>query len=160
MRLISRSVLLAAAAALAACAGNSPPIHTSAGDTPASIVVSQDVAGDVLNTLEAAQNAAVARHDATPVCSALVTTACDASDAHAARSRRLHVTAAGLRAGWDGLTTWKRVGGATPPAGVFCELARDAPILLGDAAALGVQAQKADLVLKFAASILAAGCAS
>ena len=75
-------------------------VQTESGATvAASTVHAQDLVGDALYALQGAHNATVTAHDARA--------GQEPADVHATRRATLLASAAGLRAGWDGLSAWK-----------------------------------------------------
>lgn len=75
-------------------------VQTESGATvAASTVHAQDLVGNGIKALQDAHNASVDAHDAK--------VGLEPADVHAARRAKLLANAAGLRAGWDGLSAWK-----------------------------------------------------
>lgn len=103
---------------------------TTGAVVPAATVSAQDIVGDALYALQTVHNGTVQAHDAKA--------GTEPADVHAKRREALKASAAGLRAGWDGLSAWKL---GTDGAGMVAVVSkvRDAlPEMLNAAVSLGV----------------------
>ena len=131
--LLSRAALaLFLVAALTGCP--SGYVQTESGATvAASTVHAQDLVGDALRALQDVHNAAVTAHDARA--------GQEPADVHAKRRAALQASAAGLRAGWDGLAAWKLGTEGADMAAVVGKVRSALPELLRAAVSLGVVSQ-------------------
>ncbi len=119
--------LLGVAALVFAFGCASGTIDTSAGPRPAATVQAQDAIADFLKIADDTYKAAVAKHDATPVCSATVPQPCDVPELHAKHRTQLLTAARVLRASWGGEIAWKQTGDPTSARLAFCELVKELP---------------------------------
>jgi len=118
-------------------------VQTESGATvAASTVHAQDLVGDALRALQDVHNAAVTAHDARA--------GQEPADVHAKRRAALQASAAGLRAGWDGLAAWKLGTEGADMAAVVGKVRSALPELLRAAVSLGVVSQSyADAINAF-----------
>lgn len=131
---------------LASCATGY--VTTSTGAiVPAATVQAQDITGDALSILQDVHNAAVAAHDAKMATHLAAIEAGNpdaiAGDAefrktHAKRRAALLASASGLRAAWDGLSSWKLGSEGAGMAAVVGKVRDALPEMLDAAVALGV----------------------
>lgn len=141
-------LLLAIAACLSACSGT---IQTTQGPRPATEVVAQDTAADVLSWLKAGYVIAVRVHDER------VST--DTVEVHAAHGRVLRTFLPGLKGAGNALEGWKAGTSGAPTAQVLCPLGRSLPQFLELAGALGaLPPDKVQRILAFARPILEVPC--
>jgi hypothetical protein len=109
-------------------------VQTESGATvAASTVYAQDIVGDALKTLQDVHNGAVTAHDAKA--------GQEPADVHAKRRAALQASAAGLRAGWDGLAAWKGGTEGADMAFVVGKVRSALPEMLKAAVSLGVVSQ-------------------
>lgn len=118
-------------------------VQTESGATvAASTVHAQDLVGDALYALQDVHNAAVTAHDAK--------VGLEPDDVHAKRRAALQASAAGLRAGWDGLSAWKGGTEGADMTFVVGKVRSALPELLRAAVSLGVVSQSyADAINAF-----------
>lgn len=118
-------------------------VQTESGATvAASTVHAQDLVGDALQALQDVHNAAVTAHD--------TKVGLEPDDVHAKRRATLKASAAGLRAGWDGLSAWKLGTDGADMAAVVAKVRSALPELLRAAVSLGVVSQSyADAINAF-----------
>lgn len=118
-------------------------VQTESGATvAASTVHAQDLVGDALQALQSVHNAAVTAHDARA--------GQEPADVHAKRRATLQASAAGLRAGWDGLSAWKLGTEGADMAFVVGKVRSALPEMLKAAVSLGVVSQSyADAINAF-----------
>lgn len=147
---------LALACALLSLGCASGTVHTSQGERPAAVVEAQDNVADILKILDDGYKAAVAKHDATPVCGPTTLGTCEPEAVHAEHRKVLLRERAALRLSWDGLIAWKRSTSDVPPAALFTrELAAATPDFLDLAGAFGVMSPTTiERVKKFLAVFL------
>lgn len=148
LRAAAAVLLLAVAAAFLACSGT---IQTTQGPRPATEVVAQDTAADVLSWLKEGYKIAAREHDAR------VST--DTAEVHKRHGDALRTFLPGLKGAGNALEGWKAGTSGAPTAQVLCPLGRSLPQFLELAGALGaLPPDKVQRILTFARPILEVPC--